>query len=284
MDQFDQFNQSSQSGELQPLSSPSPLPPPSPPILPANTSTPELLALPPLAIYPTREALFEAIQNWSKLRGYAFTVTRSKKLPSGRQKVYYTCDRCPPIPPPREDQIRVRDTQTRGTGCLFTVVALQTPLGEWELKYRPEAQYNIHNHLPSQSPTAHPSHRHLSIQTKTIAESFFKAGIQPRQTLTFLQQADPTTLIQPRDLYNQNAAFRRQIQQGKSSTEALIQHLQESGIKHSILKDPETRRLKGLFIACPESIEYLQSHHDVLLIDNTYKTNRFELPLMDIIG
>jgi hypothetical protein len=39
-----------------------------------------------------------------------------------------------------------------------------------------------------------------------------------------------------------------------------------------------------LFIACPESIVYLQSHHDVLLIDNTYKTNRFELPLMDIIG
>ena len=74
------------------------------------------------------------------------------------------------------------------------------------------------------------------------------------------------------------------MQQGKSGTEALIQHLQESRIKHSILKDPETRRLKGLFITCPESIEYLQSHHDVLLIDNTYKTNRFELPLMDVIG
>jgi hypothetical protein len=69
MDQFNQFNQTSQSGELQPLSSPSPLPPPSPLI-----STPEPLALPPLAIYPTREALFEAIQSWSKLGGYAFTV------------------------------------------------------------------------------------------------------------------------------------------------------------------------------------------------------------------
>jgi hypothetical protein len=122
MDQFNQFNQTSQSGDLQPLSAPSTLPPP--------PSAPELLALPPLAIYPTREALFEAIQSWSKLRGYTFTVTRSKKLPSGRQKVYYTCDRCPPIPLPKEDQIRVRDTQTRGTGCLFTVVALQTPLGE----------------------------------------------------------------------------------------------------------------------------------------------------------
>jgi hypothetical protein len=53
---------------------------------------------------------------------------------------------------------------------------------------------------------------------------------------------------------------------------------------HHVLKDPDSNRLKGLFIACPESIQYLQSHHDVLLIDNTYSTNRFNMPLMDIIG
>jgi hypothetical protein len=279
------MDQTYQPSEPQPLSSPSPLPPSPPPLLPAllptNTSiTLEPLACPPLAIYSTREALFEAIQSWSKLRGYAFTVGKSLRK-KGRQKVYYACDRCPPTPLPKE---RIRGTQTRGTGCLFSVIALEKASGEWELKYRPEPQYNIHNHLPSQSPISHPSHRHLSTEVKNIAQTFFSAGIQPRQTLTFLRQADPSTLIQPRDLYNQNAAFRREIQQGKSSTEALIQHLQESGIKHSILKDPQTRRLKGLFIACPESIEYLQSHHDVLLIDNTYKTNRFGLPLMDIIG
>jgi hypothetical protein len=279
------MDQTYQPSEPQPLSSPSPLPPSPPPLLPAllptNTSiTLEPLACPPLAIYSTREALFEAIQSWSKLRGYAFTVGKSLRK-KGRQKVYYVCDRCPPTPLPKE---RIRGTQTRGTGCLFSVIALEKASGEWELKYRPEPQYNIHNHLPSQSPISHPSHRHLSTEVKNIAQTFFSAGIQPRQTLTFLRQADPSTLIQPRDLYNQNAAFRREIQQGKSSTEALIQHLQESGIKHSILKDPQTRRLKGLFIACLESIEYLQSHHDVLLIDNTYKTNRFGLLLIDVIG
>src|ERR1700710_2510861 len=275
------MDQNYQPSEPQLLSSPSPLPPLPRPLLPTTTSTTlEPLACLPLAIYSTREALFQAIQSWSKLRGYAFTVGKSLRKKS-RQKVYYACDRCPPTPLPKE---RIRDTQTRGTGCLFSVIALEKASGDWELKYRPETQYNTHNHLPSQSPISHPSHRHLSTEVKDIARTFFSAGIQPRQTLTFLRQADPTTLILPRDLYNQNAALRRNIQQGKSTTEALIQHLQKSGIKHSILKDPQTRRLKGLFIACPESIKYLQSHHDVLLIDNTYKTNRFELPLMDIIG
>jgi hypothetical protein len=277
---MDQFNQTSYPAELQPLSSPSPIPPS--PLLPPPTSTFEMLALPPEATYLTREALYEAIQSWARPRGYAFTGGSSKKTSSGGIKAYYLCDRCPPPPLARED--RIRDTQTRGTSCSFSVIALQKPLIGWQLKYRPGTQYNIHNHEPSRHPSAHYSHRQLSITAQNTVQSFFQAGIQPRQTLTFLHQLDPTTLALPQDIYNQNAAFRRQIRQGKSSTEALIQYLQEGGIKHAILKDPQTRRLKGLFIACPESIEYLQSHHDVLLIDNTYKTNQFELPLIDIIG
>jgi hypothetical protein len=87
-----------------------------------------MLALPPEATYPTREALYEAIQSWAKPRGYAFTGSSSKKSSSGRIKAYYLCDRCPPIPLARED--RIRDTGTRGTGCPFSVIALQISLSE----------------------------------------------------------------------------------------------------------------------------------------------------------
>jgi hypothetical protein len=90
--------------------------------------------------------------------------------------------------------------------------------------------------------------------------------------------------VLPRDIYNYNASLRRELRQGQSPTEALFQHLETSGIKHNILRNKETKRLEGLFTACPESIQYFQSHHDILLIDNTYSTNRFDMPLMDIIG
>ena len=86
------------------------------------------------------------------------------------------------------------------------------------------------------------------------------------------------------DIYNQNTQFRRDIRQGLSTTEALIQYLQDEGIKYNILKEEGSNRLKGLFFAFPESIQYLQTHYDILLIDNTYNTNRFNLLLIDIIG
>ena len=68
MDQFNQID------NTDPFFSP---PPPSPPLLPPPNAS-DALALPPQATYPSKEALFEAIQSWSKLRGYAFAITRSK--------------------------------------------------------------------------------------------------------------------------------------------------------------------------------------------------------------
>ena len=82
---MDQFNQFDEFDDLDPFFSPPPVSPPlvSPPADASNNA----LALPPLATYPLKEALFEAIQSWSKLRGYAFTTVRSKLIKGTRQKI-----------------------------------------------------------------------------------------------------------------------------------------------------------------------------------------------------
>jgi hypothetical protein len=148
-------------------------------------NTPDALALPPLALYPSREALLEAIQSWAKPRGYAFTVGKIKKVPNGFQNVYYACDRCPPIRPAQMD--RLYNTQTRGTGCLFSILAVEGSIG-WEVKYRLEPKFNTHNHTPSQSPAAHHPHRRLPIEPQNTAQQLYSAGVQPRNTLTIMRQ------------------------------------------------------------------------------------------------
>ena len=86
----------------------------------------------------------------------------------------------------------------------------------------------------------------------------------------------------PRDIYNQNAIIRRSIRAGHSATEALLNHLVKKSIYHRVLTT--NNRLSGLFIAYPESIKHLQSNFDVILIDNTYSTNRFNMLLIDVIS
>ena len=46
--------------------------------------------------------------------------------------------------------------------------------------------------------------------------------------------------------------------------------------------NPQTGRLERLFFAHPEAIAIYKQHPDVLLLDCTYKTNRFRMPLLNI--
>ena len=86
-----------------------------------------------------------------------------------------------------------------------------------------------------------------------------------------------------RDIYNLNALFKRQQLRGLSATDALILDLKARGIHYEI-RPGEDDRTKHLFIACPESIRLALNNQDVVLIDNTYKTNKFDIPLLHIIS
>jgi hypothetical protein len=65
---------------------------------------------------------FEAIQSWEKPRGYAFIIGRSKRIKGSEgQLVHFKCDRFCLISIASNQHIR--NTQSRGTGCLFSVIA-----------------------------------------------------------------------------------------------------------------------------------------------------------------
>ena len=70
---------------------------------------------------------------------------------------------------------------------------------------------------------------------------------------------------------------------GLSANDALIQHLKNNNIHHKI-NVSSNNRIQHLFIAYPQSIEPTKTNQDVVLVDNTYKTNRFDMPLLHMIG
>jgi len=92
-----------------------------------------------------------------------------------------------------------------------------------------------------------------------------------------------TTPLQPYDIYNLNASFKREQKHGLSANNALIQHLQDTGI-HFKINITQNNQTQHLFIAYPQSIKLAQTNQDVVLVDNTYKTNKFDMPLLHMIG
>jgi hypothetical protein len=127
-------------------------PPVNEPVNPPST------ILPPVATYPSQEALFQSIQAWAEQHGYCFTILRSTEQAS-KKTITYACNRCgrpPPVNRPQTDkhrpQARIRNTTSFKTDCKFSILAVELNSGDWELRHRLDPQSATHNHVLSDTP------------------------------------------------------------------------------------------------------------------------------------
>ncbi|KAL2886857.1 mutator-like element transposase [Ceratocystis lukuohia] len=206
--------------------------------------------LPPEGTYESRQALIAAANAWAKPRGYAFITRRSKKTATSRTKVVVACDRTRKLRDPLA--IRKRRTSSRATGCKFSVLAKESPdRNSWTLVHRPGSEYAQHNHPPSEDPSGHPTHRALRKEDISTISGLVAAGVPPRNIWTYIFNTSDT-LATTQDIRNQIAIAKRDLRQKEGSIQA-------------------------------SSTNSAKKASDVLLLDCTYKTNQYAMPLLDMI-
>jgi MULE transposase domain len=85
------------------------------------------------------------------------------------------------------------------------------------------------------------------------------------------------------DIYNIRKELCWENRKGKQVIEALLKELQKGQyIFH--YKTDSINRITHLFFTYPKSVEMLNLYPDLILLDCTYKTNRFKLFLLNIVG
>jgi hypothetical protein len=100
-----------------------------------------------------------------------------------------------------------------------------------------------------------------------------------------MKQLNPHSHAKARDIRNQKAKLREEELGGRTSTEALLELLMNSDDwATSWAKDPNTSRLNRLLFCNHKGIELAQNRPEILLIDATYKTNQFNMPLLHFAG
>jgi hypothetical protein len=86
-----------------------------------------------------------------------------------------------------------------------------------------------------------------------------------------------------RDIYNRIAEVKDGMHEGQSSINALINQLDREGFWSRVRVDGN-QRVTAILFAHPGSLQYLQAYSDILLLDCTYKTNKYQMPLLDMVG
>ena len=248
--------------------------------------------------FESLEDLIQRLNEHAGPRGYAIVLARTKKNKDGNtRKAWLICDRGGRVREPR-GQSR-RHTASRAIACPFSMIAIREKESDiWFL----EVVKSEHNHASSLA-GAHPVHRKMAITAEVKDEISRQLTVQtaPSKVISSLRIPDLTTginwddpanprvvnpMIKPRDIYNLKAQLRREALGPLTPIQALIRELDQSDdwLCQMQKNEEDRNQITHLFFVKGSSRTFLKSNYEVLIMDCTYKTNRYKMPLLIISG
>ena len=235
--------------------------------------------------YPTLDGLIKQIQEHAAPQGYAVVQGRSKRNKKDeKRKVWLRCDRGG-RPEKNTKSHGKRVTGSRLIDCPFKLTASLSPVYDgWIMK----VENGTHNHGPTLA-GSHPSQRRLALTPAVINEIANQTltGSKPAQIISNLRLNEDKNnpLFKNKDIYNIKQAIRERALGSLTPTQALLVALHSSDEWFvRIQKDSRSQRLRSMFFCQKSQQEMLKLNFEVLILDATYKTNRYRLPLLVITG
>ena len=180
-----------------------------------------------------------------------------------------------------------KEHQHRNTSTSRTDWSFQATLcrNEADGSFTLTVEVGGHNHDAAEDTAAYPAARTLDEEQKVTALHLAKAGVSPKATHSILRQSVPMCKTILRDIYNLKVKAKYAPLAGRPPLEAFLDKLIEKQISHKTRRDTSGRIT--LLFAVPNSALAVAkefSAKDVLLLDSTYKTNKFRMPLLHILG
>jgi hypothetical protein len=231
--------------------------------------------------YDSLEEMLTTLRNYAVSQGYAITTIRSNP----DRNICIGCDRGGQY----TDRINApegakrRKTSTKRIGCTFRLYASKSSAKNSDRKWHIKVSNSDHNHELEDNMIAHPVARTVTQEQRATISRLLDENIPPRQIISVIKKSDPTLLIIPKDLYNLRQAFLRERLAGRTPIQYLLDQLLTHQWKFTFKQDIEGRITFFMF-AHPESLRYANQYNRVFILDCTYKTNRYEMPLLHIIG
>ena len=220
-----------------------------------------------------------------KRNGFVIVIKRSDKGDSRKARVTLACERGGTYRHAK-NKSNVEDLNRKGTGtkkcdCPFKIIGVKlTSSDDWSVK----VVCGFHNHRAAKQLEGHSYAGRLSDGEKTILSDMTKNLVKPRNILLSIKNHDEYNVSTMKTIYNARHKHRLLNSAGRSQMQQLMKQLNECKYVEWHRKDESNDCVRDLFWAHPTSIQLLNAFCSVLIMDCTYKTNRYRLPLLEIVG
>jgi hypothetical protein len=258
-----------------------------------------IIPAPPPREYPSEQHAEEALHAWTRDHSYNLSKQKPKTNTNGEVVArLFECDKAgwPKNTrniKPQDRKRGARRSKRIGCGMRIKIVAVDesNPTGSWKIVYTRDGS-QTHNHSPSVDVRIHAAHRQRGAQvssnasqqsTASLIEVQTAAGVSTQKVMATMLLTDPSSLVIPKDISNTKSAMRSKLLAQGTSIEVLLAKLKEHNFYHDYEVDQRTNRLLYLMWAHPETTALARHFMDLLLLDYTYKTNRYRLPLLNAV-
>ena len=141
----------------------------------------------------------------------------------------------------------------------------------------------IHNHELAKSLVGHPYASRLTKAKKTLIADMTKSMVKPRNILLTLKEHNANSCTTIKQIYNARSAYRSSIRGSDTEMQHLMKLLEwDQYIHWHRLKDEDV--VRDIFWCHPDAVKLVNACNLMFLIDSTYKTNTYRLPLLDFVG
>ncbi|CAA0809042.1 Unknown protein, partial [Striga hermonthica] len=228
------------------------------------------------------EAAIDDAKSTAILNGFTLTISKHTK---GERLKILKCKRGERYRGKKKVDVASRKSKTNKCQCPFEIRVKRVPETQfWMIHKCLNKEKGFHNHSFAVYPEGHRESSGISQSSKKIIRDMTAAHVTPANILAAVQEKNPGDHAIVRQIYNYRDMLRKESFEGRDVTTQLL-HLARSS-SYIVYTDfhPDTSALTHIFMAHPDSVRLFRTYHLYVGIDSTYKTNRYKMPLVEMIG
>ncbi|OVA14298.1 hypothetical protein BVC80_9021g23 [Macleaya cordata] len=239
-------------------------------------------------VFDSREEVIHWCQEVGKKNKTVLVISKSVNKPAGKGSIIELgCERGGVYKThkkkdykPKTGLKRKRESSSKKCGCPFKLRSRCIAENKWNLRVR----CGSHNHEVANSLTGHAYVARLKEDEEQLVVQLTASGARPREVLTALKERNKDNHSTIRTIYNARARLRLHETEGRPIMQQVIKLSTQYHYVEWHRRDEEMDEVKDIFWAHPESTLLAQCFPSVLMVDFTYKTNRFKVPLLHVVG
>jgi len=142
----------------------------------------------------------------------------------------------------------------------------------------------VHNHVTEPALEGHILAGRLKEDDKKIVRDLTKSKMLPRNILINLKNKRPHCMTNIKKVYNERQQIWKANRGDNKPLQYLISKLEEHSYTYFSRTQSESNKIEDIFWAHRTSVKLFNNFPTVLVIDSTYKTNMYKMPMFEVVG